>query len=66
MDWIAGILELSGKWLIGDKKRVGFVISLLACIVWTFVAISTQIYGLLLVVVPAMVVNVRNFRKWGP
>ena len=65
MDWIAGILELLGKWLVGDRKRIGFAASLLSCFVWGAVAIRTEIYGLLLVVIPAMVINVRNFLKWG-
>ena len=65
MDWMAGILELLGKWLIGDKRRIGFVVSLLSCFMWTAVAIRTQIYGLLVVVLPAAVINVRNFLKWG-
>lgn len=65
MDWIAGFLELIGGWLIGDKKKVGFVVNIIGCIMWTCVAINTKIYGLLLVVIPAIVINFRNYRKWG-
>jgi len=65
LDWIAGITELTGNWLLGDKKRLGFILNLTCQVLWTIVAIKTGIYGLLLVVIPGMAVNVRNYLKWG-
>ena len=64
MDWIAGAFELIGSWLIGSKKKVGFVFNFIGCSVWIYVAIHTKIYGLLLVVVPAIFINIRNYIKW--
>jgi len=64
MDWLAGILELSGDWTVGNKKRLGFLIKILCNITWIYVAITTKVYGLLIVVVPAIFVNLRNYVKW--
>ena len=64
VDWIAGILELSGGWFVGSKNRYGFIFNLIGCICWVYVAYDTKVYGLLVVVVPAIFVNIRNFIKW--
>ena len=63
-DFIAGGLELIGLYLIGQKKRSGFLITAIGCAVWIIVAISEQVYGLLLVVVPAIVLNIYNLVRW--
>jgi len=64
MDWLAGILELLGGWLVGNKKKVGFISNVFGCSVWIYVALTTHVYGLLIVVVPALFVNTRNYLKW--
>jgi len=64
MDWVAGFMELLGGWLIGNKKKVGFISNFIGCIIWIYVSATTEIYGLLLVVVPALFVNARNYVKW--
>ena len=65
LDWVAGIFELSGGWLIGSKNKIGFILNLLGCLLWIYVAFSSKVYGLLIVVIPAIFVNIRNFIKWG-
>ena len=64
MDFIAAILELSAIWLIGNKKRVEFIIFILCNITWAIVAIKSGLYGLLLTVMVALVMNIRNWFKW--
>ncbi len=65
MDYLAGLLELIGLWLIGSRISMGFIISLVGNVGWVlYVMMMGHSYGLLLVVVPAMVVNVRNYIKW--
>ena len=64
MDWIAAFLELLGGWLIGNKRRVGFISNIIGCLIWVYVVYITRLYGLLLVVVPAIGVNARNWLKW--
>jgi nicotinamide riboside transporter PnuC len=64
IDFVAGGLELLGLWLVGSRKPIGFILNCIACIIWVYVAISSGVYGLLLVVIPAIFINVRNFIKW--
>ena len=64
MDWLAGGLELSGLWLVGNKRWVGFIFNITAGLCWIYVAVVTGVYGLLLVVIPALFVNTRNTRRW--
>jgi len=65
LDWIASSFELSGSWTIGKKRRYGFILNTIGCLLWIFVAINKPVYGLLLVVVPAIIINIRNFILWG-
>lgn len=64
MDFLAAAFELVASYVIGNKKRIGFLLNLIGNSIWIYVACRMQIYGLLLVVLPAMVLNVRNYRKW--
>ena len=63
---IAGALELLGLWLLGNKQRLGFLVSLSGNILWiTFVLVSKQSWGLLLVCPVALILNLRGWKKWG-
>lgn len=64
MDIFAGFLELFASYKIGEKKKICFVVQLLANLLWIGVAFTENVYGLLICVVPAMVLNVINYWKW--
>ncbi len=65
MDWVAAAFELMGAWLVGNKNKYGFVLIFLGCIVWVMVALTRPgVLGLLLVVFPALWINIRNYIKW--
>ena len=64
IDFVAGAFELCGLWCVGNKWRIGFMLNLIGSVAWIYVSIKMQIFGLLLVVVPAIVLNIRNYRKW--
>ena len=65
IDFVAGGLELTALYAVGNKKRYSFLLGVLVDLLWMYVAITARIYGLLLVVIPAMVLNIRNYVKWG-
>ncbi len=66
MDWIAGLCELIGLWIMGDKNRRCFVFFAGGNIVWTYIAFTRpNMWGLLLVTIPAIIMNIRAFVKWG-
>ena len=64
MDYVAGLLELTSLWLVGNKQWVGFLLNMAGCVIWVYVSIDRGVYGLLLVVIPALFINSRNIWKW--
>lgn len=63
--WLASAAELLGLWMIGGKKKFGFLVSVIGNLIWIAVALlGLPATGLLLVVIPAMFINVRNFIRW--
>ena len=64
IDWIAGGLEIVAKVVIGRHNRWGWILSMVSGVVWAYIAITWRMYGLLVIVVPAFYVNIRNFYKW--
>ena len=68
MSWLAGLLEIIGGILVGNKKKIGFIANFLCCIVWIHVGTKNiynpEIGGILSVVIPMLFINVRNFFKW--
>jgi len=64
MQYIAAIFELTAKWMVGDKNRWGHVVHLISGVLWTYVALTMPLYGMLIITVPAIVINIRNFIKW--
>ena len=64
MYWLAGISEIIAKYIVGRKCKWGWLIHIVASILWTVVAIQTKVYGLLIVTLPAFILNIINFWKW--
>ncbi len=66
LDWMGSALELFGMWKVGSKKRYSFIFSGLGNFCWIlFVFYNHVAYGLLGIVAPALIINIRNYRKWG-
>lgn len=51
MDWVASIITIIGIELLRRKMWQGFLVGLLNEIIWAYLAISREVYGLLLLVV---------------
>ena len=65
MDFMAAILELTAAFMIGNKNKFGFILFFITGICWiTYVITTKSTYGLLLVVIPALGINIRNYIKW--
>jgi len=68
MSWIAGIFEIIGGVLLGNKDRNGFVFNIFGCFIWIVIGVKNiknpDIAGILLVVVPMFFINIINFIKW--
>jgi hypothetical protein len=65
LDYIAAIFELLGLYLIGNRSWYGFASNIIGGILWILaVFISHEMFGLLLVVIPAIILNIININKW--
>ena len=64
MDILAGIFELIGIYLIGNKNRWGFIFAIVGGLIWISVGLDKDLNGLIGVVVLAPFLNFRNFRRW--
>ena len=64
MDWIACIFELTGAWLVGSKKKLGFIVFMIGNVFWFLAGRSNDLGGLQLVGIIFFLINVRNYRKW--
>lgn len=66
IDWIAAALELSGVWQVGNKKKNGFILSILGNASWIIVSLITtpKLYGLLIIATILFFLNIRNYIKW--
>ena len=63
---LAGILELTQMFMMGDKNIIGFIFGFIACLLWTAYALKTgRATGLLFVAVPGLFLNIRGFILWG-
>jgi len=57
VDYVAGVLELLGTWKVGNKNKIGFILLIVGGIFWIITAFKTKVYGLLIVVSPAICIN---------
>jgi len=64
VQYIAAIFELTAKWMVGDKNKWGHAVHLISGVLWTYVALTMPLYGMLIITIPAIVINIRNFIKW--
>ena len=64
MSWIAALAEIMAKWIVGNHNKWGHAIHILSGILWSIVALQTGMYALLVITIPAFVINIRNFVKW--
>ena len=64
MDLLAGFFELLGLWIVGNKSNLGFLINILGNCLWIYVGYRKKVYGLWLVCIPALFINIRNYILW--
>jgi hypothetical protein len=65
IDWFAMALSLYGAYLLGDKKKIGFVIFAISNIVWVVLgAFFMSSYGMAIGNFLFLLINVRGFIEW--
>ncbi len=64
LDIFTGAIELFAAYFLGNRNRVGFLINLLTELCWFYVAITHELYGMLLTSLPALFLFTRGFFSW--
>ena len=64
VDIFAGLFELLGIYLVGNKKWYAFIFLIICGILWLYVGWERNLYGLWIAIIPAIVINTRNLFKW--
>ena len=66
--WTWGILLdgmlLTGTWLLGSKRKVGWLVSLFSQVLWSVYAITTKQYGWFPGIALYSLSAFRGYRKW--
>lgn len=51
-------------WLVGDRRRVGYLVAIALQAVWLAYAVATEQWAFIASATVFAVVNTRNYRKW--
>ena len=65
LDLLAAFFELTGMWLVGSKKKSGFLFLIACNVTWFIYSTNKWIPGLFIVVSILFFINIRNFKNWG-
>lgn len=64
VDWLATVCGLTGVYLIGSKKKVGFLIMMVASLSWLTVGFMIQSLALILGSAVFFSLHVRGWLRW--
>ena len=64
IDWLATVCGLTGVYLIGSKKKVGFLIMMVASLSWLTVGFMIQSFALIVGSAIFFMLHVRGWLKW--
>ncbi|MDP3882137.1 MAG: nicotinamide mononucleotide transporter [Nanoarchaeota archaeon] len=65
IEWIATILSLTGAFMIAYKYVNGYYVWIVANALWIFFAWKHKHYGLLVLSISYMIINIVGLVKWG-
>lgn len=65
MDWLGIVFIMVGVYLIGSKKRIGFLSSLFGNVLWIYFGYSTGIVSVIAINTIFLFLNSRGFINWG-
>lgn len=64
IDWLATVCGLTGVYLIGSRKKVGFLIMMVASLSWLTVGFMIQSMALIVGSAVFFSLHVRGWLKW--
>lgn len=63
-DWVATVLTMIAIYLLGNKRKVGFVIMILGNLCWVALGVIVHSIALVIANVVFIIMNLRGFVKW--
>lgn len=64
LDWLSMLLGFYGMWLLGKKRKVGFVFTAFGMVSALSVALLAQQYGFIFANIVMMILSARNYIMW--
>ncbi len=64
IDILAMFITFTGIYLIGNKKRYGFIIALIGNLIWVILGFWIQSVGLIFANIVIILIYIRNYIKW--
>lgn len=64
LEWAGALFALAGVFLITQKRRSGFLILSFFNLLWTIMGFYTKQYGVVFLMLAALIVNTRGYIKW--
>ena len=64
IDILAMILTFTGLYLIGNKKKQGFIVASIGNITWVILGIFAQSIGLIFANIVIVILYIRGYMKW--
>lgn len=66
LDWLVMVLNLYSYYLIGNKKRLGFILGIIGCIIGIFLfTMLSESIPMVIMYLCFGVLNYLNYEKWG-
>lgn len=62
---VATIMLLVSAWLVGQKNRVAFILTILGELLWVYEAVLMERYDLVVLCVVFAVIAAHNWQLWG-
>lgn len=60
----ASVQALAGMYLLSNKNRWGFMVSLTNQIPWVILAILAETYGTFILAIAMVYITIRGWRRW--
>ena len=65
LGWIANFLILIALVLLGYKKRLGWIFSIIGNLLWCLYALQLDLWAALFIDGITMIIGCYNWKKWG-
>ncbi len=64
IDILAMLITFTGIYLIGNKKRYGFMVASIGNLIWVTLGFWVQSIGLMFANIVIILIYIRNYIKW--